>query len=187
MAFKALFQKIEKFAREGNLYAIGLLNECACDNNILLALASQKQNKNAALNASLVLLQKKDPNCIEQIIDLLLTTDPSVVITEFPSPAMTLSAKKLAYKGSARSQENFSLEQMTTMIRQKILSDCTELPQNGFLEIAEAIVEANQNDLIPTVINHLIMMKHRGPKSSSKSGNKKWDLLMCVLGVTLLF
>ncbi len=173
LGLQSSISKIEKFAREGNLYAIGLLNECACDNNILLALASQKQNKNAALNASLVLLQKKDPNCIEQIIDLLLTTDPSVVITEFPSPAMTLSAKKLAYKGSARSQENFSLEQMTTMIRQKILSDCTELPQNGFLEIAEAIVEANQNDLIPTVINHLIMMKTSGAKELLKEWQQK--------------
>ena len=165
--------KIEKYAQNGNLFAIGLLNDCACDADLLISLANQNKNKNAALNATLVLLQKKDPRCLAKIISLLSATDPNIVISEFPSAAMTLSAKKIGYKSSARTQENFGLEQMSFAIRQKILSDCTELPEHAFLKVAKAIVQADQNDLIPAVINHLIVMKTSNAKELLKDWQQK--------------
>ncbi|MCH9633129.1 MAG: hypothetical protein S4CHLAM6_14810 [Chlamydiae bacterium] len=171
LGFESSTAKIEKNAQDGNLFAIGLLNNCSCDTDILVSLAAQNQNRNVALNATLALLQKKDLRCLPQIISLLKTSDPNIVISEFPSAATTLTAKKIAYKTSARTQENFALEQASFALRQKILSDCTELPEQAFLKVAKAIVEADQNDLIPAVINHLIVMK----TSNAKELLKEWQ------------
>jgi hypothetical protein len=155
----AAVRKIESFAQKGNLFAIQLLKECQGDENLLEALAQKNQLDNVSMNAALALLRKKNPAALPQLYSLLIPSDPNILICEYPSPAMTLTAKKLVLKSSSIFRENPNLEQISLSIRAQILSECMELPEHIFLKLASEIVEANQKDLIPMVINHLMILK----------------------------
>lgn len=151
--------KIESYAQKGNLFAIQLLGRCQGDTHLLEVLSHKDQMDNVTLNASIALLKKKNASALPHILALLIPENPNILIAEYPSPAMTLSAKKFVLKSSSPFGENPNLEQMSFTIRSQILSECAELPEEVFLRIASEIIDANQNDLIPSVINHLMTLK----------------------------
>ncbi len=166
-------QQIELEAQKGSLYAVQLLKDAPCDLSLLTALARQTQNKNMALNASLVLLQKKDHRAIENILPLLDNSDPNMAIAYSPSPAMTINCIKYVFKGALRAQESAALDQMSLSIRQKILAECSELSEEAFLNIAQHIVDSNQNDLIPYLIEQMTILKTTKVKELLKDWQQK--------------
>lgn len=165
--------QIEQLAQNGNLFAIQLLKECSSDNLLLEALAYQKQNKNVALNAALALFQKKAPSSLAYILPLLIPEDRNILITEIPSSAMTMTAKKLVYKNSSHFQEAMQFEQMSLNLRLQLLSQCAEFPEDIFLDIATKIIEADQRDMIPAVIHHMIALNTTHAKDLLKEWQQK--------------
>lgn len=173
LGYTSAIEQIEIEAQKGSLFAIELLKDCPCDISLLSALAKQTQNKNIALNASLVLLHKKDPKVFENILPLLDKSDPNLGMAFSSSPAMTMHCIKFVFKGSLRSQESAAIEQMSLSIRQKILAECAELPETAFLKIAQHLVDSNQNDLIPYLIDQMIVLKTTKVKDLLKDWQQK--------------
>lgn len=159
LGYSSSVTQLESYAQKGNIFAIGQLKDAQGDVNLLEALCHKNKLDNVSINAALALLRKKNPIALPQILALLIPENSNIFISEYTSPATTLSAKKMVLKNAAALRENPSLEQMSLAIRAQILSECTELPEDLFLKIASEIIRSNQNDLIPAVMHHMMLLK----------------------------
>lgn len=168
---KSACYAIEKIGQKGNVFAIQLLKEMQADLHLLEALANQASSDHSALNASLALLRKKDPICMPYILGLLLPENPNMLLLDMYSPGKTLTAKKLVLKTNGLLRENPMAEDSSYRARLQILEECTELPEEVFLQIAEMIIDKHQSDLVPSVIQHLMMLK----TDASIALLKKWQ------------
>lgn len=86
---------------------------------------------------------------------------------------MTINCIKYVFKGALRAQESAALDQMSLSIRQKILAECSELSEEAFLNIAQHIVDSNQNDLIPYLIEQMTILKTTKVKELLKDWQQK--------------
>lgn len=163
---------IEQMAASGNLFAIALLKECPCDEKILEAL-TYHPNEQIKLNAALSLLKKKNPHCLLEVRNLLIPKDPSWLLTQSVSPGKALQAKKWALFSSQTLRQAPYAKECSDQIRQEILLECSELPENVFLSLAQDIIESNQNDLIPLTISLMQSMKTQKSIDLLKSWQQK--------------
>ncbi len=162
--------QIEEFAISKNPFSIQLLKDCPGDIYLLQTLAQGASNDPVVLNASLALLKKKDISSLPTILSILIPENENLMISSIPSPGGALSMYKLQYKSFA-TRSIPQIQQMSLDVRAQILAECSELPEEAFLEIASQIIDANQNDLIPLVTNHLMTLQ----TSSSVNLLKKWQ------------
>jgi HEAT repeat protein len=149
---------IERYAAQGNIFAIHLLRNCQCDEKILEALVYH-ENEQVRLNAALALLKKKNPLCLQEIRNLLMPKDPQRILLPVHSPGRALLAKSWALKSASASRGNPYLIEFSNQIRQEVLNECMELTESLFLTLASEIIDAHQHDLIPQVISLVQSLK----------------------------
>lgn len=137
--------ELVKCAVDGNLFAIFALGRIENSENFLARLATSP-NIQSRINASIALLNRKDPRCIKGLKELFISKQNDLAITPFLSLGKTLSCFKVMT--NSKSRKNIDLN-LSLDIKQMLLKQAIELPEDNFLELAKEIFSNNQNDLIP--------------------------------------
>ena len=141
-------------AQNHNLLAIAALGgiEEKSTKQLLLELC-QSEDRDVALNASLALLQQKDPACLPLLSKLLINGDMG--FTASPTPAGSLVAWKVVASAQQKEKKLLGILARSEMLRQEILTACVELPEKDFLGLARSIFEKQENHLIPLLVDLL--------------------------------
>ncbi len=158
--------KVSALAKSGNLFAINLLGEnlnAPGSEEILLSLSSSK-NPSERLDALIALLNRKDARCLPGLYDFLLEDSSNLAIYPSFSSGRSLLMWKIA--PSARQLEKktgYAYEGQSWSVREQLLRQCRDLPEDAFLEVAEKVFAKNQVQLIPTTV--LLLEKMRTEKT----------------------
>ncbi len=145
-------EEIEKLALDENLFAISILKEISGSQETLKKLIKSK-NKLVKINAALSLLKLKDPNCINILKDILITSSKDSALEPFLSIGRTMMYFKIVPLALYRIKD--IKEDSSLMIREAILKETIELNEEDFFKIIEMIFDASQNDLVPLAITLL--------------------------------
>jgi len=138
-----------------NLLAIPMLTSIPNTEAILLSLLKD-DNLQIRINSALALLKKRDARCASTLLTVLLKDEQDLGFRPMHSlggafmtwkiiPSCTQYAKQI--------QEDLS--SITLSLREQILLDSLELPEESFLYIARKIFLHKQNDLIPLLVRLL--------------------------------
>ncbi|MBS0635714.1 MAG: HEAT repeat domain-containing protein [Verrucomicrobia bacterium] len=150
---RALSEIIQEAAR-GNLFAIRLLGELDCDENVLASLISHK-DINIRVNAALALLDRRDSRALDGLADVLLDTHADYTFQPIQSHGGSLSAWKVTSSSSQALEKNPELFEISLRMREQVLMATVELSEDDFFEVAEAIFTCNQYDLVPLTVRLL--------------------------------
>lgn len=149
---------IIKLAREGNLFAIALLGDIPGGADALFDLLLS-ENTNIRINAGIALLKLRDPRSLPVIEEILIKDSRDLGF----QPQISVGHSLSCWKVIPSLQQNMKnawvdLYAISLGLREQLLIQCLELPQNAFLHIAHRLFDTNQTDLIPllaaTLENH---------------------------------
>lgn len=108
------------------------------------------------VNAALTLLEKRHPACTPTLIKMLIKDSKDLGFQPVFSAGNTLmSWKVIASATQYAKKTNRDIPSITFSLRESILQQALELPQDAFLEIAQAVFNQKQNELIPLLV-HLL-------------------------------
>lgn len=138
-------------ANKGNLYAITSLGKVPGSEEVLFKLLKNPQT-GVRLNASLALLERRDPRCVRGIQEILIPNARDLAVATQTSPGHGLNAWKVIPSLHATLAENPIAVELALNVKEEILRKCRDLPEEAFLEIAERLFQVKNNALIPTLI-----------------------------------
>ena len=145
---------LEEAARKGDPFAITLLGEVKGSEDILAEL-TKSENLHTRFNATLALLERHDPRCLQGLYEILIHDARDLGLTRVFSMGRGLKAWKVI----PSAQEHFidhPLEyELGVAVRENTLRKSLDLPEPVFLQIANVIFETRQNELIPTLVELL--------------------------------
>ncbi len=153
--------EIEKMAKEENPFAITLLGKIQGSNHTLKSLL-KASNINTQLNAALSLLALKDQSCQKIILNILIPDCKDLSVMKITSPGNALSAYKYIPSSAQNLKDDSMAQEIALHMREEILRQSVDLPEEIFLSIAGAIFENAQNDLLPTLAEVLINHQSKG-------------------------
>jgi HEAT repeat protein len=155
--------EISSLAKEGNLFAIGLLGEISGSDSLLEELMLHKDS-NISLNAVISLLARKNPKVLPQLTSLLQTDIEVSGFTPFTSPGHSLIAWKKASPGTLKNTEQKNhLKAVSLHFQEDLLSKSLELTGKNFLELAKTLMESKQTKLLPLLIR---LLENEGSKET---------------------
>jgi len=141
---------IEEQARFDNLFAIN-----SALSSTLLYEKMQSSDLQVSLNATVALLEKRDPRCLENARLLFFPDSRDLYFETIASPGKILTAYKVAPSASQIFKRVPGLYEKDLSIRWDWLTKALELPENDFLRIAELIFKTEQNELVPLLVRLL--------------------------------
>jgi HEAT repeat protein len=158
-AFQALYklgkqevrQKVEAEAKTGNLFAIHLLGEMQGSENTLFEL-TRNTDLQIRVNATLALLERQDPRCLKPLQEVLVRDARDLVFQKISSDGHALEAYKVIPSAQQNFEEDATAFEISLEIRENALSKARDLPEKYFIQLAQAIFEVQQNDLVPILV-----------------------------------
>lgn len=144
--------EIEALAHEKNLFAISLLGEMPGAETTLIPLLKD-ENLSVQFNAALSLLRLKNPNCVKPLLKFLIRDTKDLGFIPTYSVGTALNAFKVVssskQKGDASEMDivGFSL-----YLREKILRETIELPEEAFLSLLRTLFNSRQKELVPVAV-----------------------------------
>nr|WP_249274282.1 HEAT repeat domain-containing protein [Parachlamydia sp. AcF125] len=145
---------IIKAAKNHNPYALTLLGNIKGYGSTLYEL-SKSGSPVVKLNACLSLLRQRDRRCLPFLADILLQDSRDLAFVKTHSPGLSLSYWKIVPSAHHNLANHPIAYELSIAMREQVLIETLELPENDFLEIAAWIFEKEQNDLIPCLVNLL--------------------------------
>lgn len=145
---------VEECARAGNLFAITMLGEMAGSENTLAEL-TQSTDLQVRVNATLALLERQDVRSLRPLVEVLLRDVRDLGFEEIDSPGHALNAYKVIPSAQQNFGDNGVAFELSLSIRENALSKARDLPEKHFLQLAQAIFEVQQNDLVPILVELL--------------------------------
>ena len=148
-------EPILESALQKNPLAIPMLLEMPNTEPLLVTLLSDF-NFHIRANAALVLLKKRNPKCVPTLLQMLIKDEKDLGFQPIYSLGHTLMAWKVippCTHYAKKTQQD--IPGITLALREQILQDALELPEEEFLKIAQAIFDKKENELIPILI-HLL-------------------------------
>jgi len=143
--------ELESYARQGNELAIAALSEVEGSESLLSEL-SQRGPPHVRLNATLSLLQHRDPRCLATLNEILCSNPQFTVFLRGSSRGKTIQAWKVGSTATLSETELPIATALSVKMRETALNIAIELPQEAFLKLAEHILATGQNDLVPRVV-----------------------------------
>lgn len=141
-------------ADKGDLFAICLLGKIEGTEDTLTKL-SQNCNFQIKLNASLALLEKRDPRCLPSLYEILVDDARDISLIKIYTPGRSLSALKAIPSSTENLKEEAVTRELSISIREAALKKAIDLPEEDFLRVATMLFDKQQNDLIPTLVTLL--------------------------------
>jgi HEAT repeat protein len=154
---------IADIARTGNLYAIQLLGALEDQTELLVALISS-DDAVIRLNAATALLKLGDKRSLKALQPWLLASPHKRPVIKNYSPGQILFHYAPAPAIASDHPNAPILAEMWLAIREEWLSLAQKLPEESFLKLASAILNHEDNDLIP----HLFTLLSMVPSDSSE-------------------
>lgn len=139
---------IEKLAMSGDLFAITLLGEMQGANELLFKLA-KSSNLQVRANATMALLNLRDPRCLHTIKELLFKDNRDYILTVQASKGQTLKSWKMIPSCTQQLKDEELAKEKSKTVREAILEQTAQLPQEHFLKLAQELITAKQLDLFP--------------------------------------
>ena len=163
-------------AQKENLFAISLLADIPNSEPLLVKLI-QSDRFSTCLNAALALLKKRDARALPILLKMLIQDHRDMGFEELFSPGYSLTAWKVIFsckQYAEKTQRN--TPSISLALREQILKESLELPEDSFLKIAKAIFDQEQSSLLPLVVRLLENIKaQKGiellQRESRKMGN----------------
>lgn len=148
-------EEILKSALLKNPLAIYLLMDIP-NSESLLAKLNLDYHFSTRLHAALALLKKRDTRAIPTLMQILIRDEKDLGF----QPVFSLGHSLMAWKvipscTQYAKKKELDIPSITLALREQILQDALEFPEESFLAIAREIFEKKENDLIPLLI-HLI-------------------------------
>lgn len=153
-------KEIEDMATTGNLFAIRSLGRIQGSQEMLAKLM-QSDSLQIKTNAAASLLDLGDSRCLSVITELLLKDSRDIALGEIKSQGKSLSALKATPSAQQNFEERPVALEISLELREKLLLKAIELPEDQFLALAHALLDAQQNDLVPTLA--AILENHPSP------------------------
>lgn len=147
---KEFLLKLETLAKEGNLFAIAMLQEIPESKDVLAKLC-ESPNLNVRLNAAIALLELRDERCLKSIGEVLIRDSRDLIFVKTSSLSGGLSAWKAVPSASHNLADDPVAFELSLSLRESVLRNAIDLPRKYFLQIADALFETHQNDLVPTL------------------------------------
>lgn len=144
-------QSVEEAAKRRNLFAIQILGEMPGSEDLLLQL-TQDRDVQVRVNAATALLMRKDSRCLKPLQEVLISNARDLALLTMPSPGSALEAYKVVPSAKQNLAEDSASEELSLHNREKILTMAQYLPEKDFLQIAQTLFDAQQNDLLPTLV-----------------------------------
>jgi hypothetical protein len=106
-------------------------------------------------NACLSLLKLGDPRCLKVIFTFLLRDSRDFAFSTVYSVGNSLMAFKVIASAKQHQEKDspYDLIALALNVREMMLRECIELPEESFLEIANILFESRQTELIPLLIH----------------------------------
>lgn len=149
---------VEEFAKENDLFAIALLGEFSGSENLLVELARSPQIHVKA-NAAIALLKRKDSRCLPFLSEILLKDSRDLAIVTSHSPGKALTAYKIIPSAHENLKELPIGMELSLQLREEIVSEAAQLDHKSFFWLANLILAANQNDLVPVTVEALMTIQ----------------------------
>jgi hypothetical protein len=150
-----MHQQVEKVALEGHLFAIGVLGGMPGSENTLMQLM-KSPNIHVRVNAALTLLERNDPRCLPNLLEILVQDTRDLAFVQSESPGHALSAWKAIPSATQNLKEIPIAYELSMALREEILVRTqTLLKEPDFLSLADHLFTRQQADLVPTLVRLL--------------------------------
>lgn len=143
-----------EMARQGNLFAISVLSELNQSENTLYELCCT-EDLNIRINAALSLLERRDPRCLQTLLELFLRDPRDLALSQTHSAGKGLTAYKIVPSAQQNFESTPLLYEQTLNLKEAALQKTLELPEKDFFAFARLLFDTRQNDLIPA-LTHLL-------------------------------
>ncbi len=148
------YRKILFEASEANFpFAVHLLKDIKESKNLLYNLTFSPK-KEIRLNAAYSLLCLRDRRCLTALKDILMNRSNDLIVKAYSPSRAQIFLKYIPLATLDESQAGIASE-LSKSIRSKILQDSMTLEENDFLQLAEALLDSEQNDLVPLLVRLL--------------------------------
>ncbi len=146
--------EIEAMAKECNLYAIASLGSIEGSEDLLAGLTTHK-NQNVRINAALALLERQDIRCLKSLSDILVTDVRDLAFIKTFSPSKCLHMYKTIPSAKDNPHASTSAMEESKELREGIIQKLICFPEGEFLRFSECLLETQQGDLIPIVVEEV--------------------------------
>lgn len=143
-------KEVEILAQQGNVFAIKILGGMPGSEDTLAKL-SLNNHMQIKANAAVALLELRDKRSLPVIAQLLLKDNRDIALGKISSQGMSLSALKVIPSAQQNFEEDPVAAELSLHICEGLLVKTVELSEKDFLDLANAIFERQQNDLIPAL------------------------------------
>jgi HEAT repeat protein len=142
-------------AKNEDLFGIALLGELPGGEEVLEEL-QKNSHINVRLNATLSLLFQRNPSCMKNLEEFLLSDSKDLGFQPISSIGHSLMAwKAVPSLRQHQKQLSMDLSGVTLQLRERILAATLELPEESFLSIASRVFEHKQLELVPLLVQLL--------------------------------
>lgn len=146
-------------AKQDNPFALHLLGKVREEKNSLLFEKMRSSDAEVRVNATLALLERKDPLSLQGLPFILIDTPKDVAVLKMFSEGRTLSYYKCFTSAMENLQRNAYAFELSLRLREDILEKTLALSNEAFLDLAHLVFQAQQHDLIPMLVNLLENMR----------------------------
>lgn len=152
---------IIRCAEEGSLFAIDALAQIEEGKETLAALLSTS-SRDVRLNAAIALLNQKDVRALDGIKEILFPSVRDWGFSPIHSAGSTFNAWKSIPSSSQQMKHYPELKAQTQILREKLLMQCIELPEEEFLTLAKELFDRREHSLVPLLVS--LLENRKSPK-----------------------
>ena len=143
---------LEKSAFAQDLYAVSALGDVAGSEDTLYFLM-YSSNPQVRINATIALLKRRDPRCLPELENFLLSSQVAL------HPTFSIGKAHMAFKvvnpAHLNAKDSIYPPGLYTHIKETLIREAINLGENVFLSFAETLLQAKQNDLVPEIFSLL--------------------------------
>lgn len=147
-------QAIADLAQKGDIFAITALGDISGSEELLDYLVHHG-DQDIQLNATLALLERHDPRCTEPLAQFLKTDPSGMIFLRVTSNGKVLPAFRILPSAQQNLDSDLLAYELSLSMREEILKETLELPEEEFLKLAEMLFESRQDELVPTLVRLL--------------------------------
>lgn len=147
-------QPIQQYAAAGDVFAIALLGEIKGSEDLLFQL-TRSTNLQVRINAAMALLELEDERCIQPLCEVLVHTNRDLAFSRCYSAGKGLCSWKATPHALQNFKDNPVAFELCNTLRENILLKIADISDKSFINLSQALLQANQLDLVPVIVERL--------------------------------
>jgi HEAT repeat protein len=148
---------IYAMAADGNLFAIALLGDIPNSDEQLVQLMKER-DLSIKVNVATGLVRHENPHCMPLLREILIKDQRDFAFEPLHSHGGSLSCWRAVPSARQNFKDTPTALERSLHFREQLLTDATRLPAADFLQLAAAIFDGQQNDLVPALTSQLELL-----------------------------